>query len=62
VIQQCSVPEDGASADFTELIKVLQQFVESSSLGEFSERLKILSSFSHQETIDNARNESAGNR
>ena len=60
VIQQCSVAEDGESVHFQELIKVLQQFMESSSLGEFSERLKILASFSNQETIDNAENENSG--
>jgi midasin (ATPase involved in ribosome maturation) len=60
VIQQYSVPKDGGSADFTELIKVLQQFMECSPLGEFSERLKILASFSYQETIDNAQNDDSG--
>ncbi len=60
VIQQFSVPEDDGSVDFSELIKVLQQFMESATLGEFSERLKILASFSYQETIDDAQTENSG--
>ena len=61
VVQQYSAMKDGESPNFTELIKVLQQFMECSSIGEFSERLKILVSFSYQKTIDIVENDNSGN-
>lgn len=61
VIQQYRVPADREDIDFIELIKVLQQFMESSSIGEFSERLRILASLSYEETIFNhVQNENRG--
>ncbi|XP_028395044.1 midasin-like isoform X2 [Dendronephthya gigantea] len=60
VIQQFSKPKDSGLMDFTELIKVLQQFIEGSPLGEFSERLKILVSFSNQKTVEHVQNKNSG--
>ena len=61
MVQQYSVLKDGKSPDFTEMIKVLQQFMECSPIGEFSERLNILVSFCHQKTIDVMENDNSGN-
>ena len=63
VIKQFSDPEDGESANVTELINVLQQFMESSSLGEFSERLRMLVSFVNQtRTVDDMQGDNSSKR
>ena len=60
VIQQFCEPEGDGLVDFTELIKVLQQFIEGSPLGEFSERLKILGSFCNQKTVEHVQSKNSG--
>lgn len=52
VLQQYSELDDGGIPDIRELVRVLQQFMESSTLGEFSTRLKIIHSFYCQMVID----------
>ena len=56
----CFKCDDNTCSDVKKLADTLQQFMESSSLGEFSARLKILFSFYCQLTIDQGLRNNSG--
>ena len=60
VIQRYFKCDDNTCSDVKKLADTLQQFMESSSLGEFSARLKILFSFYCQLTIDQGLRNNSG--